>query len=113
MEACLTGIERDPHLGVGKGEKKFDGLKIRCPQVGCGDDPQLTIPGKGFQLILDNADTAPFDKRNQHIHPVGMKYFLLELGNQGGITGCGREQSPHGQWGFRSGRIGKGRIKDL
>ena len=81
MQSCPLGIVADLDLGTGKLAQLLHRLDIGGPHVGSRDHAQLSaFLRKLGQLVDQQAQSAPFDKGNQHVDPVAGEDFLFQLG---------------------------------
>ena len=95
MQTGTLGVIADLDKCVGQFTQFFDSFHIGCTHVGCRDDAQFAaVLREGGQLIHNEAQAAPLDKRNQHINAVAGHDFLFEFGEHLWFVYCaGKERA--------------------
>ena len=84
MQPGPFGVVGHADFDIGQCSDGVDGLDIGSTHIGGSDETQPAATfSKGFQFLIDEPETAPFDEGNQHVDTVGGEDFLLELVEHG------------------------------
>ena len=71
VQAGAFGIIADLDECIGQLAQFFNGFYVGGTHVGCCNNAQLSaILGEGGQLIHNQTQAAPFDKRHQHVNAI-------------------------------------------
>ena len=80
VQAGTLGVVADLDLCIGQRAQLLNGFYVRCTHIRGGDDAQFTAALRKLpQLVHDEAQAAPLDKRDQHIDAVGGNDLLFQL----------------------------------